>query len=152
MPPTKNLLVLFDPAQPESQTSDFLIPWNQDNQQVLIGLKSGKTATFGMVVYIGSSITEYDLFARLVDSGKEITSVDGIMDLLRSYVGALQSLKIGNVARIQSPGQVNSTNVELELFANSPSGAALLLPEESDRNRDQPSQRLETNQRDRSGA
>ena len=122
MSSTMKLLVAFDPTKPDSQTTDFLIPWSRDGQRVFLGLKSGKEAALGMMVFIGRSITENDLFARLVDSGEVIPNVDETLTLLRSYLEELQLLKVGNVARIHSTGQVNGPDVELELVANTPSG------------------------------
>lgn len=121
MSSTKKMLVAFDPTKPDAQTTDFLIPWSRDGQRVFLGLKSGKEAALGMMVFIGRSITENDLFAKLVDSGAVIPNVDDTLALLRSYLEGLQSLKIGNVARIRSTGQVNGPDVELELVANTPS-------------------------------
>ncbi|QDV29798.1 hypothetical protein Spb1_17150 [Planctopirus ephydatiae] len=121
MSSTMKMLVVFDPTKPDSQTTDFLIPWSRDGQRVFLGLKSGKESALGMMVFIGRSITENDLFAKLVDSGAVIPDVDETLALLRSYVERLQSLKIGNVARIRSIDQVNGSDVELELVANTPS-------------------------------
>ena len=121
MSATKKMLVAFDPAKPDAQTSDFLIPWNRDGQKVFLGLKSGKESALGMMVFVGRSITENDLFAKLVDSGAVIANVNFTLDSLRSYLDGLQALKIGNVARICSTGQVDGHDVELELVANTPS-------------------------------
>ena len=123
MSSTKKMLVAFDLARPDSQTSDFLIPWNRDGQRVFLGLKSGKEIALGRMVFIGRSITESDLFAKLVDSGAVIENVDETLALLRSYLDGLQSLKIGNVAQILSVVQGNGPDVELELIANTPSAA-----------------------------
>jgi hypothetical protein len=121
MSSTKKLLVAFDPAMPDAHTSDFLIPWNRDGRRVLRGLKSGKDAAFGMMVFVGRSITENDLFAKLVDSGAVIEDVDETLALLRSYLEALQTLKIGNVTRMCSATQNSGDAIELELVANAPS-------------------------------
>jgi len=121
MSSTKKMLVAFDPAKPDSQATDFVIPWSRNGQRVFLGLKSGKVAALGMMVFIGRSITENDLFAKLVDSGAFIPNVDETLALLRSYLEGLQTLQIGNVARIRSTDQVNGPDVELELVANTPS-------------------------------
>ena len=115
------MLVAFDPTKPDSRTTDFLIPWSRDGQRVFLGLKSGKEAALGMMVLIGRSITENELFAKLVDSGAVIPNVDETLALLRSYLDGMQSFKIGNVVRIRSTDQVNGPDVELELVANTPS-------------------------------
>lgn len=129
MPSTKKLLVPFNPAKPDKQTSDFLIPWDREGQRVLRGLKSGKEAALGMMVYIGISITENDVLAKLVDSGAVVPDIEATLVLLRSYLEELQSLKIGNVARLSSSNQVTEPKVILELIANTPSAAVrYLLP------------------------
>lgn len=122
MSTTKKMLVAFDPAKPDAQTSDFLIPWNRDGQRVLLGLKSGKESALGLMVFVGRSITENDLFAKVVDSGAIIANVGATLELFRSYLEGLQALKIGNVARIRSTTQVDGHDIELELVANTPSG------------------------------
>lgn len=121
MSSTKKLLVAFDPAKPDSKTTDFLVPWNRGGQRVFLGLKSGQESSLGMIVFIGRSVTETDLFIKLVDSGAEIGNVEETLHSLRSYLDRLQSLKIGNVVRIRSTGQDSGPDVELELIANTPS-------------------------------
>ena len=80
------------------------------------------TASLGMMVYIGRSITENDLFAKLVDSRTVIANVNETLALLQSYLDKLQALKIGNVVRIRSTDQGNGPDVALELVANTPLG------------------------------
>jgi hypothetical protein len=121
MSSTKKLLVAFDPAKPDSKTTDFLVPWSRGGQRVLLGLKSGQEAALGMVVFIGRSVTEKDLFTKLVDSGAVIANVDETLHLLRSHLARLQTLKIGNVVRIRSPAQDSGPDVDLELIAITPS-------------------------------
>lgn len=123
MSATMKMLVAFDPSEPDSQTTDFLIPWNRDGQQVFLGLKSGKESAMGMMVFVGRPITENDLFAKLVDSATVIANVDATLDLLRSYLDGLQALKIGNVARIRSTSQIDGHDVKMELVANTSSAA-----------------------------
>jgi len=120
MPETKKLLVVFDPANPRAQSSDFLIPWNLDGQPVFHGLKSGRDYSHGMMVFVGRAISENDLFAKLVDSGAFINNVDETLASLRSYIDQLQTLRIGNVVRI-APG--DGVGFNLELVSNTPSGA-----------------------------
>lgn len=124
MSSTKKLLVAFDHVRPNARTNDFLIPWHRDGQPVLLGLKSGKESALGMMVFVGRSITENDLFAKLVDSGAVIANVDETLTLLRSYIEGLQSFKIGNVARVRSTSQVKQPDVELELVAKTPSAVS----------------------------
>lgn len=118
---TRKLLVAFDPARPDCQTSDFLIPWERDGQRVFLGLKSGKEATFGILVFVGRSVTENDLFTKLIETGREVANVDQALESLRSYLDALQALKIGNVARIELCCDQSRANGGLEVVWRSPS-------------------------------
>ncbi|MGV3606506.1 MAG: hypothetical protein ACO1RA_08855 [Planctomycetaceae bacterium] len=127
MPSTKKLLTAFNLAKPDSPNSDFLIPWERDGQQILRGLSSGKEAALGMMVYTGRSISENDMFAKLVNSGAVITDAAKTLALLRSYLEQLQFLKIGNVARLNSTSHSNEPNLVLELVAITPSAALRIL-------------------------
>lgn len=122
MPETKKLLVAFNPERPEVQSSDFLIPWNLESQPVFHGLKSGRDCTYGMMIFVGRAVSENDLFAKLVDSGASIKSVDNTLATLQSYISQLQGLKIGNVVRIVPN---IDTSFGLELVSNTPSGAKI---------------------------
>jgi len=88
---------------------------------VLLGLKSGQESPLGMMVFVGRSVTEKDLFTKLVDSGAVIANVDETLHLLRSHLARLQTLTIGNVVRIRSPGQDSGPDVDLEIIAITPS-------------------------------
>jgi hypothetical protein len=122
VPNTKKLLVAFDPAKPDSQSSDFIIPWNREGQPVFLGLKSSKDCTYGLMVFVGRAVSENDLFAKLVDSGAFIENVEDTLACLRNYVTQLQSLKIGNVVRIIPSDAESSNAFGLELVAQTPSG------------------------------
>jgi len=120
MPETKKLLVAFNPDAHDVQSSDFLIPWSLERQPVFHGLKSGKDCVYGMMVFLGRAISENDLFAKLVDSGAIINSVDSTLATLRNYIDQLQTLKLGNVVRIVPD---TDASFGLELVSKTPSGA-----------------------------
>jgi len=120
MPESKKLLVAFNPERPDVQSSDFLIPWNLESQPVFHGLKSGKDCPCGIVVFLRRAVSENDLFAKLVDLGAFINSVDNTLATLRSYIDQLKGLKIGKVVRIVPNA---ATSFGLELVSNTPSGA-----------------------------
>lgn len=122
MPETKKLLVAFNPEKPDAESSDFLIPWNQEGQFVFLGLKSGKQHRYGMIAFVGRSISVNDLFARLVDSGAFIPNVDEMLASLQDYVEQLQAFRIGNVVRITRV-QGNNNTFGLALVARTPSTA-----------------------------
>ncbi|SFI88729.1 hypothetical protein SAMN05421753_11377 [Planctomicrobium piriforme] len=120
MAATKKLLISFDPSRPDSRKTDILIPWDRDSRRVLWGLNSGKEAELGVMIYVGQSISENDLFARLIDSGATISDIESTMTLLRSYVAALSVIKVGGVARVAPVDQAEPLKVDLELVAKSP--------------------------------
>lgn len=80
-----------------------------------------------MMVYTGRSISENDMFAKLVNSGAVITDAAKTLALLRSYLEQLQFLKIGNVARLSSTNHSNEPNLVLELVAITPLAALRIL-------------------------
>jgi len=123
MAETKKLLVAFNPEQPKTPSSDFLIPFQAEGRTILYGMKSGHEHMYGLMIYVGRAITENDLFAKLVDSGTKIESVDETVSLLRQYIEKLQSLHIGNVVRIQA-SHSGTSSFELELVAKTPAGVA----------------------------
>lgn len=92
---------------------------------MLLGLKSGSESKFGMMVFVGRSVTENDLFSKLIDSGAAIANVDETLAMLRSYLEGLQTLKIGNVARLGPPAENDGQALGLELVANTPSAVKL---------------------------
>jgi hypothetical protein len=69
---------------------------------------------------VGIAVSENHLFAKLVDSGAFIKSVDNTLATLRRYLEQLQTLKIGNVVRIVP---TTGASFGLELVSNTPSGA-----------------------------
>jgi len=122
MPETKKLLVAFDPTRPNTQSKDFIVPLMKKNLPIFLGLTSGKEHTQGVVVYIGRSVSETDLFAKLVDSGAKISSVDDTLACLREYVSKLCDLRIGNVVQIV-PGEGTPGSLGLVVIAATPSSA-----------------------------
>ncbi len=74
------------------------------------------------MVYVGKEITVNDLFAKLVDSGRKIASVDQAMKMLSEYLAMLQAHKIGNVMSIE-PDAAEPNAFRLVKVANTPSGA-----------------------------
>jgi hypothetical protein len=110
---SRKLLVAFDPSHPEGSTSDFLVPVVDEGTPRLFGTRSRKTATLGMMVYIGRDVTKNDVFARLVDSGRRIDSVSKTIESIETYLRLLQAFKIGDV-------------LSLEVSAESPDGFRLV--------------------------
>lgn len=99
---SKKALVRFDPKKPEKGSSDFLAPIrNESGGIVLASLMNGKVAKYGLVIFTGRTVTSNDVFAKLVDSGKKIISVDETLADLDAYVEQLGSFSIGNVVALE---------------------------------------------------
>jgi len=120
---TKKLLVAFDPSAPDIVSNDFLVPIVEGDQVALLGLTSGQPSSFGVLVYLGGQVTVNDLFARLVDSGRKIPSVERTLNVLADYLLRLDAFKIGNVVSIESAAE-ECCGFRLARIADTPRGAA----------------------------
>ena len=120
MAKSKKVLVAFDPLKSDKSSSDFLVPMkNKDGQLEFYGTQSKKSISYGMVILTSRFVTENDLFARLVDSGKKIPNVEESLDLFSKFLESMKTVKIGNVVEINrdSPDLVS-----LNVRSNTPSG------------------------------
>ncbi len=120
---TKKILVAFDPARPQSRSSDFVVPVAVLGGVQLVGVQSGKPAAQGVMVFLGREVTVNDIFARLVDSGRRIESVEVAVKLLGDYLTMLQEHKIGNVIALE-PAEGEAAGFRLTKIADTPSAAA----------------------------
>lgn len=99
---TKKLLVAFDPKCTEAKSSDFLAPVWEGETPRLLGLKSGKLHKYGLVVFVGRDFTANDLFAKLVDAGRKVESVDRVLAELGAYLGMVKVRRIGEVLSVEA--------------------------------------------------
>jgi len=97
---TKKLLVGFDVKRLTAKSSDFLLPVVTNSEPKLYGLSSGKHFYYGMVVLTGKAVTVSDVFAKLVDSGARIKSIDETLGGINYYFDVLKTFKVGDVLRI----------------------------------------------------
>jgi hypothetical protein len=119
---TKKILVAFDPSHPDAGRGDFLAPVSGDERIFFVGLRSRSPSDLGLLVYVGKEVPVNDLFAKLVDSGRKIASVDQTVKMLSEYLTMLQEFKIGNVMSIE-PDAAEPNAFRLVKIANTPSGA-----------------------------
>jgi hypothetical protein len=120
-PTTKKLLVAFDPSDPDAGAGDFVVPVSEEGQISFVGLRSKKPSALGRMVYVGKDITVNDLFAKLVDSGRKIPSVNQTIKMLTDYVITLQEHKIGNILSVETTAPPDG--FQLTKVANTPSGS-----------------------------
>ena len=120
MAESKKVLVAFDPERPEKSSSDFLVPIRTDLGKIrFLGTRSRRTVRYGMAVLTGRAITENDLFAKLVDTGRKVPSVADTLQVLAKFLDAMKSVKIGNIVEL---GGGSDNTLSLLIVANTPSG------------------------------
>jgi len=110
---TKKMLVTFDPDRPTKSSSDFLVPMLRGGRVCLWGTRSKKPQEYGLVVFTGRKVGPPDIFAKLVDGGLTIPSVDEQVEVIEAYIAAMKSTKIGQVCRVPPDG-VEMAAFELE--------------------------------------
>jgi hypothetical protein len=119
---TKKLLVSYDPDKKEGRRSDFVVPIVQGDEVVFFGLHSKIVDTLGVMVFVGTEVGVSDLFAKLVDTGRVIPSVDQTVKTLTNYIAQLKEHKIGNVLAIErDPEKIGG--FRLSKLSNTPWGA-----------------------------
>ncbi len=123
---TKKLLIAYDESKLIAKKGDFLAVVFDGTNPIFFGLKSHCAYKSGCMVFLGKEITEKDIFAKLVDTGRKIESVDKTLKTIASYIQQLESFKIGNVVGITS----KSGELGFELFKVSemPQSRAKQLP------------------------
>lgn len=120
---TRKLLVPFVPRDPERRSTDFLIPTRAPDGTGyrFSGVKTGRPATYGMMVFLGRSVSTNDLFAKLVDSGTKIDDVQVTIATISMYFDAIQAFKIGNMVAI-GDSVSGQAPFELRLVSVTPGG------------------------------
>jgi len=118
---TKKLLVAFNPDKPNSKSKDFLFPIYTEDNPKFFGLSSGKYFEYGMLVLVGKSVSVNDLFAKLVDSGREIESVDETLESIGNYFELAKTFKIGNIVQaVEDTSSIIGVGLERVNFKPSP--------------------------------
>lgn len=102
---TRKTLVPFDRASPDRRIKGFLYP-NVDTKPIASFLEIGTSRQWeaGMVVFVGREISKDDVFAKIVDSGKTISSVRELLDIIQEFLGQVNNFKIGDVIGIKPKG------------------------------------------------
>ena len=120
MAESKKVLVAFDPDKPNKSSSDFLVPVKKVSGEIeFLGTRSKKAIRYGMVILTSRAVTENDLFAKLVDTGREVPNVADTLDTLGKFVDAIKTVKIGNIVEVVG-GAENA--ITLVVVSNTPSG------------------------------
>lgn len=108
---TKKLISPIDLEQPNKIIKGFLYP-NFDSEKInsFIELSKEKEWKTGIIVFTGKDINKSELFAKIVDSGKKIKSVNDLLHKLENYLTQIKSFKIGDIVGIKE------TNNGFEIF------------------------------------
>jgi hypothetical protein len=123
---TRKLLVAYDESKLSARKGDFLAVVFDETVPVFFGLKSRRVYKTGLTVFLGKEIEEKDLFAKLVDSGRKIASVNETLKVLADYIEKIEEFKIGNVVKIAP--QVGKTGFGLLKIAEMPRSQPKNLP------------------------
>ncbi len=112
---TKKVLAPFDLNNPRKKIKGFLCP-NIDEEGVnsFLEIDTNKEWNIGRVAFIGMEISKNDVFARIVDSGKKIKSVDGLLNTIEDYIEQISNFKIGDVVGIKSLENGNFELIKLQ--------------------------------------
>lgn len=78
------------------------------------------------MVFVGREVSANDLFARRVETGQQIESVDETFQMFSQFIGSLGSFRIGNVVSIE-PARKDAGGFRLVKVAETPSAAARTL-------------------------
>ncbi len=97
---TKKMLSSVTYGDFKSKSKEFLIPFTGDERNGFRGIESGKSSQYGLMAFIGRDITANDIFAKLVDSGQKIDSVDAVLASITEFLEQLQQFKVGNIIGI----------------------------------------------------
>ena len=120
MAQSRKVVVAFDPEKPDKSSSDFLVPVQGESGDIeFFGTRSKKTVRYGTVILTSRAITENDLFAKLVDTGRKVPNVANTLEVLANFLEAMKSVKIGNVVEVEGG---NDNTVSLLVASNTPSG------------------------------
>ena len=108
---TKKILVPYDLNNPKRDYNGYLYP-NINSLEInsFVEVEKNKEWKVGRVVYVGKTITKNDVFAKIVDSGNRIESVNSLLQLLDEYLNQISLFKIGDIVGIRY------TNNSFELF------------------------------------
>jgi hypothetical protein len=99
--PTK-LLVAYGEEKRCPAPGDFLCVVLESGRPVFWGLRSKRVWNAGCMVYVGKNVSDRDLFAKLVESGRKIDDVGRELERLAAYLRQVEGLKIGNVASVEA--------------------------------------------------
>jgi hypothetical protein len=99
---TKKILVPYDLDNPKKDYNVFLYPnINSLQNNSFIEIGKDKEWKVGRVVFVGKTITKNDVFAKIVDSGVRIESVNKLLHQLDEYLNQISSFKIGDIVGIR---------------------------------------------------
>jgi hypothetical protein len=100
---TRKMLAPFDPEQPDKVIKGFLYP-NIDSESTgsFEQIGTGKKWSAGIVVLVGREITKEDIFAKIVDSGRQASVINVLLESLDVYLQQINEHRIGDIVGLRS--------------------------------------------------
>lgn len=100
---TRKILAPFDPQRPDKILQGILYPSvNSETITKFQHANTGKEWDVGMVVFLGREIMKEDIFAKIIDSGQKVSSVNLLLTCLDTYIKQLQVFRIGDIVGVES--------------------------------------------------
>jgi len=82
--------------------NEFIVPFvKSESKNGFMGIKSGEEFKYGAISYIGKEITTNDILDKMEKSGVVTTNKEDLIVSLDRYLEEIQSLKIGNIIKIE---------------------------------------------------
>lgn len=102
----------------EASTNEFVVPSLEaaGDDNVFLGLKSGKTHRYAAMSYTGKDVGASDVLQKLIAAGADVGNQHEMLDMLDDYLGRLKEFKVGNVLAISYA----NGDYSLEKVANRP--------------------------------
>ena len=116
MPSTRKMPVRAD-EQKRRTSSEHLVPQLSDSPSGFVSVKTGKSCSRGVVVYLGRDVTPEMMLERYCKVSTLPIGRDIALSRLAAYSEALQTVKIGNLVSVAfSPDGMPILQVEQEHF------------------------------------
>jgi hypothetical protein len=102
MKTTKKMPVSLSYEEFRTNKNEFLVPFIQgDKKDAFMGIKSGDEFRYGAISYIGKEISTNDILDKMEKAGVLTKSKEDLIASINRYLEEIQSLKIGNIIKIE---------------------------------------------------
>lgn len=99
----RKMMVSYDPRKPDAKGSNFVIPLNKNGMVSLFNIKNGKPVQYGLIVFVGKSISISDILDKARVLG-DLT--DESINPLVGFVDSINLFKVGDVVEVNKDGHL----------------------------------------------